>query len=67
MQRRSLKRGVEGCIPQIWKGRQREGQGCNKKNCDLKVINLFGGDVAFSLWKKLVDYHKRSLVETAFS
>ena len=38
-----------------------------ERNCDLRVINLLGGDeVAFSLWKKLVDYHKRSLVETAF-
>jgi hypothetical protein len=38
------------------------------RNCDIRVINLLGGDeVAFSLWKKLVDYHKRSLVETAFS
>ncbi len=39
-----------------------------ERNCDLRVINLLSGDeVAFSLWKKLVDCHKRSLVETAFS
>jgi hypothetical protein len=33
-----------------------------------RIINLLGGDeVTFRLWKKLFDYHKRSLVETAFS
>ncbi len=63
-----LKRGIEGCIPPRRKGRQRDGQEFNERNCDLRVINLLGGDeVAFSLWKKLVNYHKRSLVETAFS
>jgi hypothetical protein len=31
------------------------------------LIFLSGDEVAFSLWKKVVDYHKRSLVETAIS
>ena len=38
------------------------------RNDSLKIIRNLGNDQdAFSLWKKLVGYHKRSLVETAFS
>ena len=34
----------------------------------LNIIKAFGGDdIARSLWKKLTMYHRRSLVETAFS
>jgi len=34
----------------------------------LKIIGNLGNDKeAFSLWKKLVGYHKKSFVETAFS
>jgi hypothetical protein len=32
-----------------------------------QIIGLGNGEVAIKLWKKLVGYHKRSLVETAFS
>jgi hypothetical protein len=63
-----LKKGIQSCIPPRRKGAQKEGQEFDQRTSDLKVINLLGGDEeAFSLWKKLVDYHKRSLVETAFS
>lgn len=63
-----LKKQIEACIPPRRKGRQREGDAYNERNSDLKVIELLGGDEeAFKLWKTLVGYHKRSLVETAFS
>lgn len=63
-----LKRKIEGCIPPRRHGRQRKGEEFNERNSDLKVISLLGGDEeAFDLWKKLVGYHKRSLVESAFS
>lgn len=63
-----LNRGIRGCIPPRRKGRQREGEEFKERNTDLKWISLLGGDEeAFRLWKKYVGYHKRSLVETAFS
>jgi hypothetical protein len=31
-----------------------------------EIKGLGGDDLARSLWKKLTDYHKRSLVETTF-
>jgi hypothetical protein len=38
------------------------------RNDSLQIIRNLGNDEeAFSIWKKLVGYHKRSLVETAFS
>ncbi len=38
------------------------------RNDQLDIIRGFGGDeIARSLWKKLTGYHRRSLVETAFS
>ena len=63
-----LDKGITGCIPPRRKGRQRDGEEFNERNHDLKIIELLGGDEeAFNLWKKLVGYHTRSLVETAFS
>lgn len=63
-----LKKQIEACIAPRRKGRQREGDEYTERNSDLKVIDLLGGDEeAFKLWKMLVGYHKRSLVETAFS
>jgi hypothetical protein len=38
------------------------------RNDQLSIIHGLGGDnVARSIWKKLIGYHQRSLVETAFS
>ncbi len=63
-----LKRNIESCIPTRRKRCQRVCEVFNDRNCAIRLINLLGGgEVAFGLWKKLVGYHKQSLVETTFS
>lgn len=59
---------IEDCIPPRRKGKIREEEGFETRNSALQIIQGLGGDEeAFELWKKLVHYHTRSLVETAFS
>lgn len=63
-----LDRGIQDCIPPRRKGKIRAEKGLEERNVALQIIRGFGGDEeAFDLWKKLVGYHRRSLVETAFS
>lgn len=63
-----LNRGIQDCIPPRRKGKVRAEEGLEERNTALQIIRGFGGDEeAFDLWKKLAGYHKRSLVETAFS
>ena len=60
--------GLEGCIPPRRYGKIREEVELGARNDSLQIIRNLGNDEeAFSIWKKLVGYHKRSLVETAFS
>lgn len=61
-------KGILGVIPPPVNAQMREGDEFIDRNDALKIIQYFGGDVvAKSIWKKLVGYHQRSLVETAFS
>jgi hypothetical protein len=60
--------GIEGTIPPPKNACIRQKEALSGRNDAIKTIRYFGGDkVAKSIWKKLVGYHKRSLVETAFS
>jgi hypothetical protein len=61
-------KGILGIIPPPTNARMREGDEFIDRNDALKIIGYFGGDgVGRSIWKKLIGYHQRSLVETAFS
>jgi IS5 family transposase len=61
-------KGLHGCIPPRRHGKIRDEVELESRNDSLKIIRNLGNDEqAFSIWKKLVGYHKRSLVETAFS
>lgn len=60
--------GIEGKIPPPKNACIRQKEALCERNDAITVIRYFGGDgIAKSIWKKLVGYHKRSLVETAFS
>ncbi len=60
-------KGLYGCIPPKRHGKIRDKVELESRNDSLQVIqNLGNNKDAFSLWKKLIGYHKRSLVETAF-
>lgn len=61
-------RGIKGLIPPALNGCLRSEQECEERNDALRIIIGLGGDKnAKAIWKKLVGFHKRSLVETAFS
>lgn len=63
-----LQRGIQGCIPPRRKGKIRGEEVFEERNTALQIVQGLGGDEeAFDLWKTLVGYHRRSLVETAFS
>lgn len=62
------KRGMQECIPPRKTGKVREEEGMEERNFALEIAFLFGGGKeGIDLWKKVSGYHKRSLVETAFS
>lgn len=59
---------IDPCIPPRRGGRLRKEPCMESRNQDLLAIRGLGGtEEAFALWKKLRLYHRRSLVETAFS
>lgn len=61
-------RGLEAKIPPRINGLIKENPVLAERNDAITIIqNLGGGLEAKKLWKKLVGYHRRSLVETAFS
>lgn len=62
------RRGIQECIPPRKNGKVKEEKGFEERNFALGVASLFGGGKeGVDLWKKMSGYHKRSLVETAFS
>jgi hypothetical protein len=61
-------KAITGVIPPPINARIRGETALEERNDAIKIINYFGGEgIARSIWKKMVGYHKRSLVETAFS
>lgn len=65
----SLK-GAESIIPPpcnaIYKGKKEKWQ--RQRDLDVAAIHILGGgDEARKIWKRLIGYHKRSLVEATFS
>ena len=61
-------RGIEGVIPPPVNAKSREEKEMQCRNEFLKIWKGLGGDeLAKKLCKKLLGYHRRSLVETAFS
>jgi len=61
-------KGAEPIIPPRRRGRLNEPPWAAKRNkAILEIMGLGNDDVGRSTWKKLKGYHKRSLVETAFS
>ena len=60
--------GIEECIPPRKDGKIKEESGLKSRNDALKIIKGLGSDdISMCLWKKLSNYHRRSLVETVFS
>jgi len=60
--------GIEECIPPRKNGKIKDEEGFEGRNDSLKIIKGFGSDdISMCLWKKLSNYHRRSLVETVFS
>lgn len=63
-----INRKIDPCIPPRRGGKLRKEPYMESRNQDLLAIRGLGGsEEAFALWKKLRQYHRRSLVETAFS
>ena len=63
-------KGADSIIPPprnaVYKGKSEKWQ--RQRDLDVAAIHFLGGDdEARKMWKKLIDYHKRSLVETTFS
>lgn len=59
---------ITPCIPPRRGGIRHPEEFMRSRNDALLAIRGLGNDeLAFKLWKKLVGYHQRSLVETAFS
>lgn len=62
------RRDIEGLIPPPLNACLSANPECEERNDALRFITGLGGDkAAKAIWKKLVGFHKRSLVETAFS
>ena len=63
-----LDKGAKPIIPPRKRGRLNEPPwAINRNNYILEILGLGNDDLGRSIWKKLTGYHKRSLVETAFS
>jgi hypothetical protein len=61
-------KGLHGYIPPKRQGAIGDEAELKSSNDSVQIIRNLGNDEeTFSIWKKLVGYHKRSLVETAFS
>jgi len=59
---------IDPCIPPRRGGVVRKESHMRSRNNDiLSIRGLGNNEEAFALWKKLRGYHRRSLVETAFS
>lgn len=60
--------GAEPIIPPRKRGRLNEPPwATHRNNSILEIMGLGNDDLGKSIWKRLKGYHKRSLVETAFS
>ena len=63
-----FEKGIDPCIPPRRGGKLHKEEFMRPRNDALLAIRGLGNDEeAFSLWKKLSRYNKRSLVESAFS
>lgn len=63
-----FERGLDSLIPPRRDRKIREEIELEPRNDALQIIRNLGNDEeVFSYWNKLVGYHKRYLVETAFS
>jgi len=63
-----LEKGAEPIIPPRKRGRLNEPPWAKNRNQSiLEILGLGNDEMGRSIWKKLKGYHKRSLVETAFS
>lgn len=63
-----FQRGLHSYIPPTRDGKIREEIELEPRNDSLQVIpNLGNDEEAFSICKKLVGYHKKSLLQTTFS
>jgi hypothetical protein len=65
-----LSKGAKAIVPPdenaVYKG-AKEGA-IRERDLDIAAIHILGGDEnARKIWKKLIDYHKRSLAEVVFS
>jgi hypothetical protein len=61
-------KGLPSCISRRRDGKIRDEVELEFRNDSLQTIGNLGNDEeVFSYWNKLVGYHKRYLVETAFS
>ena len=61
-------KGIKALIPPRRQGAIRKETELEERNTALQIIRRLEGDEeAFDFWKKLSGYHRRSLVETAFS